>query len=85
VTPSPTTGPGRDGKDDVFTFLPSPFAQCYTSRSLGTSIGDNVLWPEPVAPLSTDSPFVGDANDDGKADIIVFAQGEARVYVSLGR
>ena len=48
-----------DQKDDFFTFLPAPIAQCYTVQSLGTSMGPNVLWPEPVAPLSTDMPFVG--------------------------
>jgi hypothetical protein len=74
-----------DGKQDFFTFLPAPMAQCYTVRSQGTSMADNVLWPEAVAPVSTDVPFVGDVNGDGKADVIVFAQGEGKVYVSLGQ
>ena len=73
-----------DGKEDFFTFMPSPMAQAYTVKSLGTSMGPNVLWTEAVAPLSTDVPYVGDANGDGKADIIIFAQGEGKVYVSLG-
>jgi hypothetical protein len=74
-----------DGMADFFTFLPPPYAQCYTAASAGTSMGGNVLWPEAVAPDLKDRPFVGDANGDGKADIIVFAQGEGRVYVSLGK
>ena len=72
-----------DGQDDFFTFLPPPFAQCYTVLSQGVGMGPNVLWREAVAPLSSDIPFVGDANGDGKADIILFAQGEGKVYVSL--
>ena len=43
----------------------------------------NVLWPEAVGPDPRDVPFVGDVNGDGKADIILFAQGEGKVYVSL--
>jgi len=43
-----------------------------------------VLWPQPVLFDSRDVPFTGDANGDGKADVIVFAQGEGKVYVSLG-
>ena len=72
-----------DGRDDFFTFLPPPFAQCYTTLSLGTAMGANALWPESVAPLATDVPYVGDANGDGKADLIVFSQSEGKVYVSL--
>ena len=46
-------------------------------------MGENELWPEEVAPLATDVPYVGDANGDGKADIIVFAQAQGKVIVSL--
>ena len=46
-------------------------------------MGPNQLWPEQVVPATTDVPFAGDANGDGKDDIIVFAQGEGKVYVSL--
>jgi hypothetical protein len=74
-----------DGRDDFFTFLPPPFAQCYAVRSLGAGMGANELWPEAVAPLATDVPFVGDANGDRKADLIVFSQSRGLVSVSLGR
>jgi hypothetical protein len=72
-----------DDRDDFFTFLPPPFGQCYTVRSLGTRMDDNVLWPEAVAPLPGDVPWVGDFDGDGQADIVYFAQGEGKVYVSL--
>jgi hypothetical protein len=72
-----------DGRDDLFTFLPPHWGQCYTVRSLGNSMGPNVLWPSIVTPGAKDKPFVGDVNGDGKADVIVFAQGEGKVYVSL--
>jgi hypothetical protein len=72
-----------DDKDDFFTFLPPPFAQCYTALSQGTQMGDNTLWREAIAPDARDRVYVGDVNGDGKADIIIFAQGEGRVFVSL--
>jgi hypothetical protein len=74
-----------DGRDDFFTFLPPPWGQCYTVLSRGTSMAENVEWRELVAPAATDRPFVGDVNGDGRADVIVFAQGEGKVYVSLAR
>ena len=74
-----------DGKQDFFTFLPPPFAQCYSVLSQGTSMADNVEWAEKVAQQLGvgDNVYVGDVNGDGKADIIVFAQKEGKVYVSL--
>jgi len=74
-----------DGAEDFFTFLPPPFAQCYTSLSLGTAMGPAVLWPESVAPDARDRTYIGDADGDGKADVIIFAQAEGKVYVSLAR
>jgi hypothetical protein len=73
-----------DRRQDFFTFLPPPFGQCYTVLSQGTAMGENVLWPEPVAPHEADRPFVGDVDGDGKSDVIVFAQSEGRVHVSMG-
>jgi hypothetical protein len=74
-----------DGREDFYTFLPPPFAQCYTVLSRGTSMADNALWPESVGPDARDVPYVGDADGDGRADVIVFAQGEGKVYVSLAQ
>ena len=72
-----------DSKTDFFTFLPAPFAQCYTVLSQGTSMASNVLWPQGIGGLNTDKVFTGDVNGDGKADVIIFAQSEGKVYVSL--
>ena len=72
-----------DSKTDFFTFLPAPFAQCYTVLSQGTSMASNVLWPQDIGGLNTDKIFTGDVNGDGRADIIIFAQSEGKVYVSL--
>jgi len=71
-----------DGKDDFFTFLPAPFGQCYNVLSQGTQMATNVLWvPEGMYYTSTDRPFVGDVNGDGKADIVLFRQVPGKVEV----
>jgi hypothetical protein len=74
-----------DGRDDFFTFMPPPNGQVYTVLSQGTSMAENVLWHEEVCSSDADLPFAGDANGDGKADIIYFAQGEGKAKVSLAQ
>jgi hypothetical protein len=72
-----------DARQDFFTFLPMPFGQCYTALSQGTAMAGSVEWREHVVFADTDKPFVGDVNGDGRADVIIFAQSEGKVYVSL--
>ena len=74
-----------DGRDDIFTFLPLPWGEAYSALSRLNSIGVNERWPQILLASDRDIPFVGDVNGDHKADVIVFAQGEGRVYVSLGK
>ena len=54
---------------------------------MGTYIADPVLWREAVTPLLGvgDSVFLGDVNGDGKSDLIIFAQKEGKVFVSLAQ
>ena len=44
---------------------------------------DSVLWEQFLTRYDSDVPFAGDANGDGKADIILFRQSEGKVYVTL--
>jgi hypothetical protein len=74
----------NDGRDDFFTFLPAPFGQCYSVLSQGNQMGPNVLWVnEGLYYTSTDRPFVGDVNGDGKADVILFRQVPGKVEIVL--
>jgi glucose/arabinose dehydrogenase len=74
-----------DGRSDLITFLPPPFAQVYAVYSQGSFLSDNLLLAGNFRALSTDTPHAGDVNGDGKADLILFRQSEGRVYVSLSQ
>ena len=74
----------NDGKEDFFTFLPpARGGDCYQVLTDGTRLLPNVLWPAKVRIDDRDKVFVGDVDGDGKANIIIIAQGEGKVYVSL--
>jgi hypothetical protein len=72
----------HDGVQDFLTFLSPQYGDAYTSLSNGSGMGASVRWYENIRVLWTDQVSVGDVNSDGKADVIVFAQSEGRVYVS---
>jgi hypothetical protein len=76
----------QDGRSDFFTFLPpSRGGDAYSVLSLGNAMGPNVLRADKIRLDDRDRVFVGDVDGDGRADVIVFAQGEGKVYVSLAR
>jgi hypothetical protein len=74
-----------DGLGDLITFLASPFDQVYAAYSEGSGMSENYLIASGFFGTSTDQPFLGDVNGDGKADLILFRQGEGKVYVGFPR
>ncbi len=72
-----------DGTTDFGTFLPDPNNQVYAVYSRGSYMSENYLVTSDFPETSTDQPFLGDANGDGKADLFLFRQGEGKVYVML--
>jgi PKD repeat protein len=74
-----------DGQSDLLTFLPAPAAQVYAVYSEGGYLSDNHLQADNFRTSSTDAPYVGDVNGDGKADLILFRQSEGKVYVTVSR
>ena len=71
-----------DGKDDMATFMPPPSGQVYVVYSQGVGMSQNVEYAKDVAGDSMDVPFVGDPNGDGKADVVVFAQRQGKVFIN---
>jgi hypothetical protein len=73
-----------DGKDDVLTFVRGSAATAYGAISTGTAFsGDGVLVASGVAPGAA-VPLTGDADGDGRTDIIWFVRGSnPTVYVQL--
>ncbi len=72
-----------DGLSDFAAFLPSPNNQVYVVYSRGFEMSENRLAASGFPSGPTDLPFTADFNGDGKADLVVFRQGEGKVYVQL--
>ena len=87
INPAELVGIGDtngDGRDDFLTFLtPASGGQCYTVQSTGSGMGPNMLWHETIRLFPADDPQVADVNGDERADVVIFARSEGRVYVSL--
>ncbi|MGC4897588.1 FG-GAP repeat domain-containing protein [Micromonospora sp. DT31] len=73
-----------DGKDDIVTFTCNNDADVYAATSTGGGfVGTTVKWHDFFC-LPGEFPYLGDANGDGKDDLIVFTKGNTNdVYVAL--
>jgi PKD repeat protein len=71
-----------DGMDDVATWLPVD-KKVYVSLSDGVRFGASSVWIEGLEDSSDDEVMAGDADGDGKTDLIFFSRGNNSVYVAL--
>ncbi|SCF16444.1 FG-GAP repeat-containing protein [Micromonospora coriariae] len=73
-----------DGRDDIVTFTCNADADVYAAVSTGNSFaGTTVKWNDFFC-LAGEFPYLGDANGDGRDDIIVFTRGSTNdVFVGL--
>ena len=72
-----------DGKDDIATWLGKASREVYVARSTGTGMTTETVWVSSLGRDATDVIIAGDANGDGKQDLIDFARKEGKVYVAL--
>lgn len=71
-----------DGREDIVTFTRGSAADVYVALSTGSGFGAGVKWHDFFA-AGTEAPGLGDANGDGRADILTFTRGDlADVYVA---
>ena len=73
----------NDNKDDIATWLSTTSRQVYVALSTGTGMTSETVWVNSIGSASSDLVFAGDANGDGKDDLICFARTEGKVYVAL--
>lgn len=71
------------GTDDIVVFTKGSAADVYVMLSTGSLFVEASLWHSNFAP-TTQIPYTGDFNRDGKSDIITFRRGNGgEVYVAL--
>ncbi|MEU7919515.1 FG-GAP repeat domain-containing protein [Micromonospora zamorensis] len=64
-----------DGRDDIVTFTCNADADVYAATSTGTGFaGTTVKWNDYFC-LAGEFPYLGDADGDGRDDLIVFTKG----------
>ena len=73
-----------DGKDDIATFTLNAAADVYVATSTGTGFtGTTVKWNDFFG-LAGEFPYTGDANGDGRDDILAFTKGSLNdVFVGV--
>jgi glucose/arabinose dehydrogenase len=73
-----------DGRDDIATWLSNTTRQVYVALSqAGGGMGPAQVWAPSIGTSASDVLYAGDADGDGKDDIIAFARTEGRVYAAL--
>ena len=72
-----------DGKDDLATWLAKTSRQVYVARSLGTGMTPETAWLNSIGFDLSDTLLTGDADGDGREDLILFARDQGKVYVAL--
>ena len=72
-----------DGRDDIVTFTRGSAADVYVAVSTGNGFkGNGWKWHDYFA-AGTETPAVGDFNNDGLDDIVTFNRTTGAVYVAL--
>ncbi|ONH59900.1 hypothetical protein CcI49_14360 [Frankia sp. CcI49] len=65
-----------DGRDDIVSFTHSSAADVYVALSTGSGFAGSTKWQDYFA-LESEYPGVGDANGDGRDDVLAYTGGPA--------
>ena len=71
-----------DGKDDIATWLGTTSRQVYVALSSGSGMAPAQVWLDAIGFASSDVLLSGDANGDGRQDLVLFARTQGKVYVA---
>lgn len=72
-----------DGRTDIATFVPSS-GRVWVALSTGTGFGPSSVWHSSFLTSATQVPWVGDVDNDGQDDIVLFTlDGSMDTFVAL--